>query len=607
MAQFPFGTSTPLAVFSLLFPPDFEPAPITLAAFHAAMEAYVEACRSGDFADGQLFKSRVPPDLRTTAEEVWGWSWPDDENPTSAGRWLVWCMRQWTKKIPGRLRKALIEDRCQKYVDSLGLSRCPRDQKAAITEATELELRASMPPEVADAPIVLDVTNHRLLIIGQSEAFQHIMLTRATALLRRVYGATKVEFVPWTLEEYFKGSRPKEVLPGEIGERWLTWLADRAVAGEWATYETGPVPRYLRLSLDDKARIVHGDGTVSADGSEACAHLLGWAKGDEGGELQVSRLSLRVERKDTFGLELALDPDGNILGCSLVGAPKYSAVEDHRMTASFDRAEAFMEVAELVRLLMYAFDSGPLQQLIDGSPQLQMWRDERAPVVTWSTEEPLPGVNAPREETPLERSAWVRKQLGIPEPAPPADPEPGTLRGPPIEVANHVELTSEGASAPLVFPEPNEEQRAEIIRLWKEVGQMAAITYYREAKRCSIGAAYDPVRAIVGAVESASDEDAYDRELAIGEADRERKAAAQLVRDAEDDARGDGTGKTTPPLDDAFTARLKQLWADKREGEAVALYKNTAKCSMKEAKAAVMRAVGVDASATERPKSPRRK
>src|SRR4051812_21854815 len=98
MAHFPFGATTPVYVYNLVVPKDAVVFDVTLARFHQALKETVRWYEENELENGQLHKSRVPPSMHFREKELWGWAFPDDENPTSVGRWLVWCIRQWRKR-----------------------------------------------------------------------------------------------------------------------------------------------------------------------------------------------------------------------------------------------------------------------------------------------------------------------------------------------------------------------------------------------------------------------------------------------------------------------------------------------------------------------------
>lgn len=398
----------------------------------------------------------------------------------NVGPWLVWGMRAWRKRVPPRLLNALIAERCAAWCREHDRERAPAAVSRDIRTAARTELLRATPPEVADVSVLLDVQRNRLILPGLSEAASRGIVRRLLPVLRRVVHPD-VRLLAWDLESYLVESRPASVTPSEVGDRWLAFLTGRAASGAWAVFrsvEEHDEPVVFKLELDGRITLATNDNdAIHVDGKESGADVIRWV-GDEQGRVRVREVNLLLTEPEpsTRRYAVRLDNTGAIRACKIVGGDTWAAGEPREVlqAATFERAETMNEVALYVRLLMHAFDAGPLEKLMTTARQVQFWPGSVAPRVEWYDELPSVarlGVRAPELGAPDERARRRNRALGVVE-APPAEAAP---------------------SAPAV---PTDFE-TEILELWRRGQHAEAITRWKKHAGCTRGEAKEAVELLV--------------------------------------------------------------------------------------------------------------
>lgn len=515
MARFPQSTEIRARVYHIDIP---EGAPVfdaPLTGLHRYFAAQIgEGCM-----DGILFRSRVPPALTFTKEELWGWCYLDDENPVSVGPWLAWGIRGWKKRVPSRLFGAVVEERCKAWCKEQGRERCPSSVKKEIKENARTELLANTPPEVGDAAVLVDLQRRRLVLPHLTEAQAKGVSKRVKAILREIIHPDVV-LVEWDLEEYLMETRPNAALPSEVGDRWLAFLTEQANREAWAVFRDVPEhkePVVFQLTLDGQVKLATDESdTIRAEGDEAVKDALRWV-GDEA-RVRVREVNLMITEPEpsTRQFALRLDNTGAIKSCKIIGGEKWEA--DDLDAAVFERAETMTEIATYVRLLMHAFDAGPLQTILLTGRQAQLWPGSVEPKVEWYDELPSPGVlglSAPELGGPDERArrrqaayqaglealsdderaieAHQRRgekseafRIAFASAFEKADPNLRMMLDPDGTGRTSVSFSVDGKEA-VVFL--GSDMKEDLLALWRDGKQVEAIAKYRAFARCDLGKA----------------------------------------------------------------------------------------------------------------------
>lgn len=405
MARFPSSSDVRARVYTLDLP---EGAPMYDAPL-SNLRRYFDAQIGEGCMDGILFRSRVPPSLEFQKEELWGWCYLDDENPVSVGPWLVWGIRGWKKRPPPRLLSALVEQRCKAWCKDNARERCPSSVRREIKENARTELLVQTPPEVGDAAVLLDIQRRRLFLPHLSEAQARGIRLRIMPILRQIIHP-EVILVDWDLDTYLAETRPAAALPSEVGDRWLAFLTEQASRDTWAVFRNVPEhdePVVFQLSLDGQVKLATDEtDTIRADGEEAVRDALRWV-GDEA-RVRVREVNLMITEPEPSNRQIALrlDNTGAVKAAKVIGGDLWADDEAELEAAVFERAETMTEVAVIVRLLMHAFDAGPLEKMLTEARQALLWPGHVAPQVEWFDELPSPaalGLTAPTIGGPDER------------------------------------------------------------------------------------------------------------------------------------------------------------------------------------------------------------
>ncbi len=395
MARFPLSKSIPFRIYHLDLHEEARPVDAPLAALHE----YLGTQEGEGCANGILFRSRVPPSLDFAKADLWGWCFLDDENPVNVGPWLMWGCRGWTKKVPTRLLAAVVDERGKAWAKENGRETAPPGVRRELKESVTVELLAKMPPEVGEVAVLVDVQRRRLLLPGVSESQAATVTKRLMPVLRSIIHP-EVRVSEWELKEYLHETRPVTALPSEIGDRWLAFLTEKANTESWAVFRDVPEhdePVVFQLVLDGKVQIATDETDfIRAEGAEAVKDALRWV-GEEA-RVRVREVSLVIVEPSpsTRSFEVRLDNDGTVKACKVVGGEDWG--DGDFDAACFERAETMSEVATYIRLLMHAFDAGPLEELITEARQSQLWPGSVAPKVEWYEDMPSPaelGVVAP--------------------------------------------------------------------------------------------------------------------------------------------------------------------------------------------------------------------
>lgn len=414
MARFPAGASLMHRIYQIDLPDGATLLPAPLSAIHD----YFAAQQQEGCIDGILFRSRVPPDLGFAREDLWGWCYLDNENPVSVGPWLVVGLRGWRKKVPPRLLAAVVEDHCAAWCAEHKRERVPHAVKVDLRDAAKLELLQHTPPDVGDVAVCIDIARRQLILPGITEMQGRGLSSRATVLLRQILHP-EVQLQETTLESYLYESRPAATFPSGIGERFLAFLTAQAQCEAWAVFRGVPEhdePVIFQITLNgDVSFRTDDEDTLRAQGAEAVRDALRWITDDEE-RVRVSQVALLLIEPEPSNrqFELRIDDEGTIRAARLVGGASYA--DSDLDTAVFERCETMTELAMYVRLLMHAFDAGPLESIMAGARQTQLWAGKVEPKVEWYDHLPsqaVLGVTAPLpgdqdERTRRRTSAYTR-------------------------------------------------------------------------------------------------------------------------------------------------------------------------------------------------------
>lgn len=405
MSRFPGATSMSFRVFDMVVPDGADIIEGSLQRVHDYMGSREgEGCSSG-----LLFRSRLPPSLTFGKEFLWGWAYLDEQNPVSVGPWLVFAMRSWKKRVPPRLFRSMVDERCAAWNREHNRERTPPAVKAEIKELAHQELLVATPPEVGDTPILLDLVRHRVIIPGLTDRQARSILLFLMPALRNIVHPD-VRLYPWDLETYLLDSRPACSLPAEFGDRFLAFLTDQANRSTWAVVHGVPEhdePIVFQLELDGKVKLATDDADlVSAAGGEACKDVLRWMDDDDR-TTRVREVSLLITEPDPSNRQYAirLDNEGMIRGCKMINGEPWKQ-GDALESGVFERAETLTEVSMYVRLLMHAFDAGPLEAMMSTARQGQLWPGHVEPIVEWHDDRPEPA--ALEQSTPNVGDALAR-------------------------------------------------------------------------------------------------------------------------------------------------------------------------------------------------------
>jgi len=392
--MFPFSASA--AVF-----------PYSITAGNGKLPA-LELARLHDLTADRFLSSRVPESLDSSSAQEWGWCWwLDSGNPVSINRWVLFGIRQWTKKPPANLQRAMLEERVKEAKEDG--TRVNKDWKQAQAEDIERLLTIKTPPNIEETPVVLDTVNGTLWLYEARTKTREAILGRLRRILEPVYGKA-LQFTPWNLHWHLRRTRPDAVLPVEIDKRWISWVAGLASTEKWmVAHDDDGTDKAWGLVLDDKLRLDRADGELSVSGDGNVADTVrDMLSPDNDNDGDISRLKIWVANKQGSAFRLLLDSQGNILRCSFTEITKFRATVENLDEATLDRCEWFAAAADLVRLLIQAFDNGPLEEWMDCAPQRQLWPGVPPGGIEWLDADPWPdhGEQEQREENGEQRGLF---------------------------------------------------------------------------------------------------------------------------------------------------------------------------------------------------------
>lgn len=132
-------------------------------------------------------------------EEVEGWVQVHNLLDTSFddfNRWLyqdvaLFALRVDKKRLPGKLFKATLDKRCEKWCKERGVERCPNQVKTQLKEDLEQEWLARTLPSTSVTELAWHVGSGYLLVHGLSE-------TVADRVRKRFFRTFGLKLVPWS-------------------------------------------------------------------------------------------------------------------------------------------------------------------------------------------------------------------------------------------------------------------------------------------------------------------------------------------------------------------------------------------------------------------------
>lgn len=372
---FPFSTSSPLFVYKYSIEGGKKPQPANLA-------------RLRDLMHSQTTTTKLPESLAMSESHVWRWAWLDAENPVSAGGWIAFLCRTWVKKVPGSTVAALCEVREAAWCEEHSAAKIPKNARAEIKEDVVRDLTIKMPPAISDAAIAIDTLNHHLLLFASGAATRQAIVSRLQRTLEPMLGKG-LHFMEWTLDHYLSRSRPGAALPAEIDHKWLGWLAQHGHRQEWlevpSRHKSEPI--VFRVTLEDKLRLMSDGGEISVRGDDAVDVAM--RRVEEENHTRVAVLKLRIKVKGARSYVVVIDHQGRLMRVELVSGETYRAKSDNLESATLDRCDDYLQASKLVRLLMQAFDYGPMQDWIDEAPQTMLWPGGATAAAFWHSSDAI--------------------------------------------------------------------------------------------------------------------------------------------------------------------------------------------------------------------------
>lgn len=345
-----------------------------------------------ELTEEKFIETRVPSSLNFAETEIWGWCWwMDTPDPLEICDWLIFGMRQWRKRPPAGLVKAIHEKRVEEA--KRNGERLGKDGREALREEIERQITISTPPSIEEDAVALDLATGTVFLLNARESVRKAHIARLRSILQPVYGEM-IEFVPWNLEALLAMTRPNANLPAEVDVEFMGWLAEKAIEERWLTAKMGDDEVVIGLSLDDTVRMDHSTGgDMSVKGDGAVRDMIVGMMEDEEESRRVTRLRIFVQDKDGSDLRLLLDGDGGIRKCVLMEGSRYRKSVENLEAAAFERCESWKRAALIVRALIQAFDHGPLQEWMDNAPQRMLWPGSSTGEFEWSDCDPKPSAD----------------------------------------------------------------------------------------------------------------------------------------------------------------------------------------------------------------------
>lgn len=349
--------------------------PITIYRATGIQDLDANALRKALKEDGLL--PDVPPDLRFAEEERSGWGTvpleDKEESIADLGDFLAIWRRVYSKRVPGRLLKRLV----QQEMASEDRFDGPRRSKKTITEDIRSSLMLDENPDVSETLILLDLKGERALVFAPAAAARELCYALRTVLHRA--GLPEIALHPLDLLTILRDSRGEEAhFPGSMPRRFMGWLANLLQETPWITLPTNEHPIRFSVSTDGAAVIDSEDGSISASGSEVERQIEGMIEQNRNGSVAhwITSLTLELSEDGRPPHRVKLSQDARILTWHpLLPDPDEEEIDQE---ASFlgDLADtAFLagHAHRLVRALVEAFDATALQEWMDGDPQKQFW------------------------------------------------------------------------------------------------------------------------------------------------------------------------------------------------------------------------------------------
>lgn len=374
MAGFPFATAAAVHIFDLVpRDPEGKLGEITLARFR-------------DLVHDRFLTTRIPDAEAMGTEETytWGWAWPDDKNPVSVGPWLLFHIRAFTKKAPTGLVRAMYDKRmAEEKANQNPKQKLNAEDRAAIMDGIKRELTAQMPPNVEDHAVLLDTREKRLVLFNPSPVARRGFLSRLERILEPMLGSYTTR--PWNLEHFIRLTRPKATLPPDLGSLFLTWIATQALHQRWcATVLDGETMR-IQVELEDRLDVETETGSSKFDGEKIVQQNMEEIEADNNARVTQLRLHILARHggDDARRYNAILDSEGAMPRLKLLSASKVKRSEDNLETATLDRGDDYLAVAGFIRVLMHAFNTGPLAERLAASPQTQLWPGAPTGDLSW--------------------------------------------------------------------------------------------------------------------------------------------------------------------------------------------------------------------------------
>ncbi len=375
--MFPFSNSSPVYPYTMRIPKK------------AATGVVLTLEKLRELAEERFLVGRVPESLTFTDASIWGWCWwMDTPEPLDLGRWIVFGIRQWKKRPPASLISAMLDEKvAAAKADGI---RTTKEWRTKAREEIERVVTSRTMPAVEEDPIAIDTQTGTIYLFSLSKSVRDSHLAKLRRILDPVYG-NQIEFVPWSLFWLFNETRPSANLPEEYHYEFMEWVAKKAMNERFltATLDNGDVMR-LGLALDDSVRLEHSTGgDMAVTGEGAVLDSLGDLYEEEPTK-RVSRLRLFITDKDGSDLRVLIDSSGGIRKCSVLEGGRYSKRVSNLDAACFERCEAYDRAALIIRVLMQAFDHGPLQEMLDTAPQRMLWPGAASGQFVWTNTDPNP-------------------------------------------------------------------------------------------------------------------------------------------------------------------------------------------------------------------------
>lgn len=339
----------------------------------------------------------LPAELRTRKAEEHGWYFLDETEATFANQFVVIGRRTFKKKVPPLILKRELTRRLADWVAAHNKTvpegdhvlAAPGAVRKDMRDALAIELRANLLPTITESPILIDTNNSRVTLFDASESRRDEVLKNLSAMFADLLGYTSVNFTELELEPWLCLTRPGVSLPGEVGGRFLSWLADNAADSPYCTMPiAGGRTINIKIALADHATLNRNGGHLHVKGASSLtvAVINELIRGEEAAELgyglhnfYLNITDLDAERTWT----VKIDKSGQPLRMTTQDPSKDDA-DGTLQTKILLAAEDVVSGHRLVLALWEAFNRSEVTRWMADTPQTQLWPGAATGTATWT-------------------------------------------------------------------------------------------------------------------------------------------------------------------------------------------------------------------------------